>query len=94
MNIAHSTIHGVGELTWDHASVPENVWKKTQQLPNGCWASTKHFTDIWRHRKLTIKAVTGLDHAEYIYHPTCSNYRCINPAHMCVTLKTALSLRK
>ena len=83
-------IHGIGELAWDHASVPERIWKQLERMPNGCWHAPTARAIAFRD--VIVERVTGLNpRTMWAVTPTCGSYRCVNPAHVCVTLATPLS---
>jgi hypothetical protein len=88
--------HGYAAIPWDHAAGPEVVAKHLKALPNKCWVLIG-----WKQLRLhQVRAgmFTRLTLVEsdrvWRFTPTCGDTRCINPAHLCVTLRTPLTTKE
>ena len=87
------SIHGIGDLAWDHATIPSRIWRSLRQVPSGCWHAPDKSAK--RYRDVFVERMIGLEpHETYTVVPTCGSRLCTNPAHICVTPKTALSTRE
>jgi len=85
--------HGFAVIEWDHASLPARFWEKTTILPNGCWQTTEDQPQNFR--ELAVLRLKRINPKEaLVITPTCGDWYCINPAHTCITMRTALSSRK
>jgi hypothetical protein len=88
------TAHGMMTMAWDDAAFPAWFWDGLDALPNGCW--------VWSKRRMRSLhgieyVVTRLLRCEWrdvlAAVPTCGTIECLNPAHLCCTLRTPLSTR-
>jgi hypothetical protein len=85
--------HGIATIPWGHASLPERFWDRTVRMPNGCWHTTEK--QPGNFRDLVVQRLLGVNPKEaWRITPTCGSYACVNPAHICVTMETALSRKE
>lgn len=86
-------VHGFADIPWDHVSLPDRFWRLTVQLPNGCWVTSDVLANGLRNTvvgRLTGRWGTDI----WSIVPTCSDRRCVNPAHLCVVEMTPLSIKE
>ena len=85
--------HGFATIEWDHAILPTKFWESVARMPNGCWKT--NIEQPGNFRELAVQRITRVNPKDCLaITPTCGDYRCVNPAHTCVTLRTALSQRE
>lgn len=86
-------VHGIQTIPWDHASLPGYFWANVRRMPNGCW-----ITDWDRatgYRAMTVLRLLMVNPKEaWAMTPTCGAAACVNPAHLCVTMRTPSSKRE
>jgi len=86
-------VHGFADLVWDDVVLPESFWQAIKRTPAGCWEpvnprrETKYLETVVS-RLLRVRWIDVLAAV-----PTCGNVACVNPAHICCTLRNELSVR-
>ena len=89
------TRHGFvdeGAVPWDYYAIPERVWADLTKMPNGCWLAPSRKRATWYQMTIVDRITRRSSHDALAITPTCSDQRCCNPAHLCVTFATPLSL--
>lgn len=84
-----SEVHGVGRIEFGDYRIPQWMWRRTTVcVDTGCWEYERTKSKQKGMLSVVVRAVLGVDWSEVFGAiQTCANGQCINPAHLCVTLK-------
>lgn len=86
-------IHGFATIEFDHASLPARFWENTTILPNGCWQTSEDQPNNFR--EMAVLRLLRVNPKEALaLTPTCGDWYCVNPAHICITMRTVLSSKR
>ena len=75
---------GLREFVWDDARLPDKWWSSVEE-EDDCWVT--HTPGYYPYAYLCRRLLgVGWVHVLAVV-PTCGTNRCVNPNHLCVTLK-------
>lgn len=84
-------LHGLDPIPWDHLRLPDRFWRDIKALPNGCWVAESRRKARGLQNTVVTRLCERSAYEALAITPTCGDQRCVNPAHLCVVWRNALS---
>ncbi len=84
----NTTVHGFQHIAFEDYRLPAWMWRRMSVcIDTGCWEWgewKKHYTPKY----IVVMRLLGVTRDEiYRVIETCANDKCVNPRHLCVTLR-------